>query len=125
MKRMCYIVEMNSALEGLFELLDDYGFDKNAKVNAGFLAITSRIGLKYQYTLNNLKLGAHIEGDFCGTATYIDIFRLRHAYASIAYKNHTLLVGQTWHPYYDGIFPNVLTLPPAWTATSPPSSGCS
>lgn len=27
MKRMCYIVEMNSALEGLFELLDDYGFD--------------------------------------------------------------------------------------------------
>lgn len=90
--------------------LDDYGFDKNAKVNAGFLAITSRIGLKYQYTLNNLKLGAHIEGDFCGTATYIDIFRLRHAYASIAYKNHTLLVGQTWHPYYDGIFPNVLTL---------------
>ena len=90
--------------------LDDYGFDKNAKVNAGFLAITSRIGLKYQYSLNNLKLGAHIEGDFCGTATYIDIFRLRHAYASIAYKNHTLLVGQTWHPYYDGIFPNVLTL---------------
>ena len=27
MKRMCYVVEMNSALEGLFELLDDYGFD--------------------------------------------------------------------------------------------------
>ena len=26
--------------------LDDYGFDKNAKVNATFLAITSRIGLK-------------------------------------------------------------------------------
>ena len=24
--------------------LDDYGFDKNAKVNAGFLAITSRVG---------------------------------------------------------------------------------
>lgn len=90
--------------------LDDYGFDKNAKVNAAFLAITSRIGLKYQYTLNDLKLGAHIEGDFCGTATYIDIIRLRHAYASVAYKNHTLLVGQTWHPYYDGIFPNVLTL---------------
>ena len=27
MKRMCYIVEMNSALDGLFEQLDDYGFD--------------------------------------------------------------------------------------------------
>ena len=90
--------------------LDDYGFDKNAKVNAAFLAITSRIGLKYQYTQGDLTLGAHIEGDFCGTATYIDIIRLRHAYASVSYKNHTLLVGQTWHPYYDGIFPNVLTL---------------
>lgn len=27
MKTNCYIVEMNSALEGLFEQLDDYGFD--------------------------------------------------------------------------------------------------
>lgn len=27
MRRKCYIVEMNSALEGLFEKLDDYGFD--------------------------------------------------------------------------------------------------
>jgi len=27
MKRMCYIVKMNSALDGLFEQLDDYGFD--------------------------------------------------------------------------------------------------
>jgi len=27
MKRMCYIVKMNSALEGLFERLNDYGFD--------------------------------------------------------------------------------------------------
>lgn len=90
--------------------LDDYGFDKNANVNAAFLAITSRIGVKYQYTQDKLALGAHIEGDFCGTATYIDIIRLRHAYATVSYNNHTVLVGQTWHPYYDGIFPNVLTL---------------
>ena len=27
MKKNCYVVEMNSALEGLFEQLDDYGFD--------------------------------------------------------------------------------------------------
>lgn len=27
MERKCYIVEMNSALEGLFEQLNDYGFD--------------------------------------------------------------------------------------------------
>ena len=27
MKENWYIVEMNSALDGLFELLDDYGFD--------------------------------------------------------------------------------------------------
>lgn len=27
MMRRCYAVEMNSALEGLFEQLDDYGFD--------------------------------------------------------------------------------------------------
>jgi hypothetical protein len=55
-------------------------------------------------------MGAHIEGDFCGTSTYIDIFRLRHAYTFVNYKNHSFLVGQSWHPYYDGIFPNVLTL---------------
>lgn len=90
--------------------LDDYGYDVNDKVNAAFLAITSRIGVKYQYTLPNLSMGAHIEGDFCGTASYIDIFRLRHAYAFVHYKNHSFTVGQTWHPYYDGVFPNVLTL---------------
>ena len=90
--------------------LDDYGFDKNAKVNAAFLAITSRVGLKYTYKLDDLSLGAHIEGDFCGTSTYIDIFRLRHAYAFVNYRNHSVLVGQSWHPYYDGVFPNVLTL---------------
>ena len=90
--------------------LDDYGYDKNAKVNAAFLAITSRIGVKYAYTQNNLTLGAHLEGDFCGTKDFVDVFRLRHAYASVRYKNHTWLAGQTWHPYYDGIFPNVLTL---------------
>lgn len=27
MRSKCYIVEMNSALESLFEQLDDYGFD--------------------------------------------------------------------------------------------------
>lgn len=90
--------------------LDDYGVDVNDKVNAAFLAITSRIGLKYQFTQDNLSMGAHIEGDFCGTATYIDIIRLRHAYTFINYKNHSFTVGQTWHPYYDGVFPNVLTL---------------
>lgn len=90
--------------------LDDYGFDKNAKVNAAFLAITTRVGLKYTYSLDELSLGAHIEGDFCGTSTYIDILRLRHAYSFVKYKNHSVLVGQTWHPYYDGVFPNVLTL---------------
>ena len=91
--------------------LDDYGFDKNDKVNAAFLAITSRVGLKYTYKRDeDLSMGAHIEGDFCGTSTYIDIFRLRHAYTFVNYKNHSFLVGQSWHPYYDGIFPNVLTL---------------
>lgn len=90
--------------------LDDYGNDINNQVNAAFLAITSRIGVKYQYSQQNLNMGAHIEGDFCGTATYIDIIRLRHAYAFVNYKNHSFIVGQTWHPYYDGVFPNVLTL---------------
>ena len=90
--------------------LDDYGYDINNQVNAAFLAITSRIGFKYQYSQQDLSMGAHIEGDFCGTATYIDIIRLRHAYAFVNYKNHSFIVGQTWHPYYDGVFPNVLTL---------------
>ena len=27
MRRNCYVVEMNSALAGLFEQLDDHGFD--------------------------------------------------------------------------------------------------
>lgn len=35
---------------------------------------------------------------------------MRHAYTFVNYKNHSVLVGQTWHPCYDGVFPNVLTL---------------
>lgn len=33
MNRNCYVVEMYSALDGLFEQLDNYGFDYECKVD--------------------------------------------------------------------------------------------
>jgi hypothetical protein len=41
MRRKCYVVEMNSALDGLFEHLNDYGFDYECRALAepGYMEI--------------------------------------------------------------------------------------
>lgn len=89
---------------------DNTGMDINGNVNGSFLAVTSRLGVKYTFSNDKVKLGANIEGDFGATLSGFHAFRLRHAFVFANYKSHNFIIGQTWHPFYDGVFPNVLTL---------------
>lgn len=89
---------------------DNTGIDINGNVNGSFLAINSRVGVKYGFSNNKVTLGANIEGDFGATTNGFHVFRLRHAFVSAKYKSHYFIFGQTWHPFYDGVFPNTLTL---------------
>lgn len=55
MKRKCYVVEMNSALDGLFEQLDDYGFDYECEEHwpaPGYMEIYV---LYYPHEIQNLE----------------------------------------------------------------------
>lgn len=53
---------------------------------------------------------AVVEGDFAGTKEdYTGLFRLRHAFVKLDWKNDQLIAGKTWHPMFvAACFPRVL-----------------
>ncbi len=77
--------------------------DKNDKASYDFGADNSRIGLKIS---GPDAFGAHtsavVEADFAGTSGNSSDFaiRLRHAFLNLNWKNSTLAIGQTWHPFF-------------------------
>ena len=88
-----------------------HGDDLNEQSSARLLAITTRIGLN----LNGpVVLGAQtsgkIETDFNGFSSSTTMLRIRHAYAQMDWAKWRVLCGQTWHPMYGEVFPDVLAL---------------
>ncbi|MCP4552888.1 MAG: hypothetical protein GY834_12795 [Bacteroidetes bacterium] len=77
-------------------------FDINSKSNFNMLSIQTR--LKGSITgpdAFGAKTSAVIEGAFFGhTATDINGFRLRHAFAKLNWENTELLIGQYWHAMF-------------------------
>ena len=55
------------------------------------------------------KASGKLEGDFFGnTQESIGLFRLRHAYAQLAWEKSSLTLGQTWYPsFVPEVFPGV------------------
>lgn len=92
---------------------DATGRDLNATSNLGFYTLYSRLGLDVQGP--DLKDGAihtaaKMEIDFRGSSTSYSLARIRHMYLQLGWKRQSLLVGQTWHPFYGDIAPEVLSL---------------
>ena len=106
------------SVDGLFYMypkdksIDYYGKDRNDADNSNLYAVYSRLGFDFAGPkLGKAKTSAKIEFDFRGNGNdNLSIVRLRHAYFNLDWGKSKLLVGQTWHPFYGDVAPQILNL---------------
>ena len=93
------------------EVLDGNGEDLNATSNSNFYTLYSRLGLDVAGPkLGTAKTSAKVEVDFRGSGTSYSTIRLRHAYFNLDWGKSAVLVGQTWHPLFGDVSPQILNL---------------
>ena len=104
-------------VDGLFymypkdKVYDENGKDLNATANGSFYTLYTRLGVDVQGPkLGNAKASAKVEFDFRGTGTSFSVVRLRHAYLNLDWGKSAVLLGQTWHPLYGEVSPQILNL---------------
>jgi hypothetical protein len=105
-------------VDGLFYLYpkdivpDADGNDLNAVSNGSFYSFTTRLGINMKGPdIGSAKTSANIESDFGGTTDINFMLRLRRAYVKLDWeKGSSLLMGQTWHPLFGEVMPDVLNL---------------
>lgn len=109
----------SETVDGLFymypkDILPDAdGNDLNSYANGNFYTLYSRMGVDVNGPeLNNgkIKTSAKLEVDFRGSGTSYTFLRLRHVYFNLDWGKSALLVGQTWHPLYGDVSPDILNL---------------
>ncbi len=113
-----YNTRTNSeTVDGLFymypldKLPDADGNDLNDQGNGNLYALYSRVGVDVAGPmLGKARTSAKVEVDFRGSGTSYSLFRLRHAYFNLDWGTSALLVGQTWHPLYGDVAPEILNL---------------
>lgn len=103
--------------DGLFymypldERLDANGEDLNATANGSFYILFTRLGVDLAGPkLGKAKTSAKIEVDFRGSGTSYSTIRVRHAYLNLDWGKSALLMGQTWHPLFGEVSPQILNL---------------
>lgn len=91
---------------------DANGKDLNAIADDGFYSYNTRIGIDLKGPdVGTAKLSAKIETDFAGNGSGSSILRIRHAYLKLNWdKGSSLLLGQTWHPFWGDFVPQVMDL---------------
>lgn len=104
-------------VDGLFymypkdKVRDEDGNDLNSTPNSNFYTLYSRLGVDVAGPkLGTAKTSAKIEADFRGTGNSFSVVRLRHAYLNLDWNKSALLLGQTWHPLYGEVAPQILNL---------------
>ena len=107
----------SETVDGLFYMYpkdvnpDADGNDLNGKANNGFYVLYTRLGVDVKGPmLGKIKTSAKVEADFRGSGTSYSTVRIRHAYFNLAWNESALLVGQTWHPLYGDVAPDILNL---------------
>lgn len=106
------------SVDGLFYLYpknivrDADGKDLHATSNSSFYTFTTRIGLDLKGPdVGSARTSAKIETDFGGTTDIHFMLRLRQAYVKFDWETgSSLLLGQTWHPLFGAVMPNILNL---------------
>ena len=107
----------SETVDGLFYMYpndvapDANGEDLNAKPDGNFYTLYTRLGLDViGPMLGKAKTSAKVEVDFRGSGTTYSLFRIRHVYFNLDWGTSALLVGQTWHPLYGDVAPEILNL---------------
>lgn len=100
--------QVTTAREGHFLLWpaavlpDENGVDINAQPSFNFLSVQSRLsGVITGPDAFGAKTSGLIEGDFFAQQNdNINLFRLRHAFIKLNWKNTELMTGQYWNPLF-------------------------
>ncbi len=109
----------SETVDGLFYMYprdhdyDDYGNDLNAKPDGSLYTMYSRLGVNIagpSLADGKIATSGCVEVDFRGGGTNYYMIRLRQAYLNLAWNKSQLLVGQTWHPFYGDVAPEILNL---------------
>ena len=106
------------SVDGLFysypkdEKLDPNGEDLNATPSSNMYAVYSRMGFDFAGPMiGKAKTSAKIEFDFRGNGNdNLSALRLRHAYFNFDWGKSKVLVGQTSHPFFGEVSPQILNL---------------
>ena len=107
----------SETVDGLFYMYpldkveDPNGKDLNDNGNSDFYTLYTRLGVDVTGPmLGKAKTSAKVEVDFRGSGTTYSLFRIRHVYFNLDWGKSALLVGQTWHPLYGDVAPEILNL---------------
>ncbi len=104
-------VDGNFYLYPLNKLPDTEGKDINAGPNGSFYTFTTRLGLDIKGPhVGTAMTSAKVETDFGGFSKNVALLRIRQAYVALDWEKHQLLIGQTWHPLFGAVFPDILNL---------------
>lgn len=104
-------------VDGLFYLYpkdhkyDADGNDLNATPNGSFYLLYSRLGVDVAGPkVGKATTTAKLEADFRGSGSNWAVLRIRHAYVHLDWGTSAVLVGQTWHPLFGDVSPQMLNL---------------
>ena len=104
-------VDGNFYLFPLDEKWDANGKDLNKGPNGSFYTFTSRLGSDVTGpNIGTARSSAKIEVDFGGFSSSNTMLRIRQAYVALDWEKHQVLVGQTWHPLFGSVMPDILNL---------------
>lgn len=106
------------SVDGLFYLLpndrlpDASGKDLNATPSSSFYSFTSRLGMNIKGPdIGKARSSARIETDFGGNTGITFVLRVRQAWTKLDWESgSSVLLGQTWHPFFGEVAPQVLNL---------------
>lgn len=104
-------------VDGLFylypkdHLWEDAGKDLNATPNGSFYLLYSRLGVDVAGPkIGSASSSLKVEADFRGSGSNFGMLRIRHAYVDLDWGKSSVLLGQTWHPLFGEVSPQVLNL---------------
>ncbi len=108
-------VASNNELFYLYPLpqeFDPNGEDLNAYPSSGFFSFVTRLGLDVTgQKIGSATASAKIEVDFAGFSGSHTMLRIRNAYMKFDWEsNHSILLGQTWHPLFGSVTPSMTNL---------------
>lgn len=90
---------------------DSEGKDLNSKPNGSFYTFTSRLGIDAGGPkIGQARSSAKIEVDFGGFSSSNTMLRIRQAYVALDWTNRRVLIGQTWHPLFGQVMPDMMNL---------------